>query len=337
MLVGSALCSGTEAALLSVSPIKAQQLALSGGRPAKALLAIRNQINRPIASIVVLNNIFNIVGSIVIGRLATTVFGNALLGVFSALLTLLIILIGEIIPKTLGERYAVDIGLAVAIPVRSLTWLMTPVVILLERITAPLVTNRIFLPTTNEAEITLLVKIGYQEGIIEDDEADMIQRVFRLNDVTAADIMTPRVALTHLPGQQPLNQVQTEIIQSQHSRILVSGSDIDHIDGVVLKTDLLAALVNGCGHQPVVNFARPVRFVPLNERADRLLKTFQTAREHLGVVVDEYGGISGGITLEDVLEVLIGEIVDETDKSEDLQALARQRRKRLLQTKGFSA
>jgi CBS domain containing-hemolysin-like protein len=143
MLVGSALCSGTEAALLSVSPIKAQQVALSGGRAAKALLAIRNQINRPIASIVVLNNIFNIVGSIVIGRLATTVFGNALLGVFSALLTLLIILIGEIIPKTLGERHAVDIGLAVALPVRSLTWLMTPVVVLLERITAPLVTNRI--------------------------------------------------------------------------------------------------------------------------------------------------------------------------------------------------
>jgi CBS domain containing-hemolysin-like protein len=165
----------------------------------------------------------------------------------------------------------------------------------------------------------------------------MIQRVFRLNDVTAADIMTPRVALTHLPGQQTLSTVQTEIIQSQHSRILVSGSDIDHIEGVVLKTDLLSALVNGCGQQPVVDFARPVRFIPLNERADRLLKTFQTAREHLGVVVDEYGGISGVITLEDVLEVLIGEIVDETDKSEDLQALARQRRKRLLQTKGFSA
>lgn len=337
MLIGSALCSGIEAALLSVSPIKAQQAAQSDRQAAKALLAIRNQINRPIASIVVLNNIFNIVGSIVIGRLATSLLGNALLGVFSALLTLLIIIIGEIIPKTLGERYALDIGLAVAIPVRSLTWLMKPVVVLLERITAPILATNILLPTTNETEIKLLVKIGYQEGIIEDDEADMIQRVFRLNDVTAADIMTPRVALTHLPGHLRLQDVQAEIIQSQHSRILVSGNDVDSIEGVALKTELLTALVNGHGQDPVVKFARPVRFVSLYERADRLLKTFQLAREHLGVVVDEYGGVSGVITLEDVLEVLIGEIVDETDKSEDLQALARQRRKRLLQAKGFSA
>ncbi|HSM80448.1 MAG TPA: hemolysin family protein [Nodosilinea sp.] len=335
MLIGSALCSCSEAALLSVPVLKAQQLAESKQPAAITLLAIRQKINRPIATIVILNNLFNIVGSVLVGGIAATIFNDALLGLFTGLLTLLVILFGEIFPKVLGERYAIPIALAVAMPVRWITWLFIPIVLLLEKVTAPLVGdgNR---PSTNEAEIKLMATIGHQEGIIEADEAEMIRRVFRLNDMKSVNIMTPRVALTHLPGHLTIAEAQEQIFNSQHSRILVSDTDIDRILGLVLKTDLLAALIQGQGHQPIRNVARPVRFVAETERADKLLQEFQTVREHLAVVVDEYGGVSGVVTLEDVLEVLTGEIVDETDRSIDLQNQARQRQRHLLQTRGFN-
>ena len=334
MLLGSAICSGTETALLSVPILKARQLAQSRKPRAIALLAIRQKINRPIATIVVLNNLFNIVGSIAIGSIAATVFGDTVLGIFSGILTFLVIVFAEILPKTLAEQYAQPIALMVAIPVRGLTWVMTPFVWLLEHITAPFVQKRRY-PTTNETEIKLLVSIGYQEGIIEEDEADMIRRVFRLNDITAADIMTPRVELTYLPGDEAIANLRHEILNSQHSRILVINNDIDHVQGVVLKYKLLSTLIEGDSTQPVSHLLRPVRFISETERADRLLQQFQSSREHIAVVVDEYGGVSGVVTLEDVLEELTGEIVDETDRNVDLQALARQRRKRLLQSKGF--
>ncbi|MBE9032278.1 HlyC/CorC family transporter [filamentous cyanobacterium LEGE 11480] len=334
VLFGSALCSGTEAAILSIPLLKARQIAQSRKPAALALMEIREKVNRPIAAIVILNNLFNIVGSIVIGRIAADLFGEVLLGVFSAILTFLIILFAEILPKTLGERYAENIGLIIAIPIRALTWLLLPVILLLEKLTAPLVQGD-RRPVTDEAEIKLLAMLGYQEGMIEDDEAEMIQKVFRLNDMTAADIMTPRVAITYLEAADGLAAVKDVIIKSQHSRMIVVGEDIDHILGVALKAELLAAIVEEQGNATVQNVMREAHYIPETVRADKLLKTFQTSREHLMIVVDEYGGVLGVVTLEDVLEVLTGEIVDETDRNVDLQALARQRRRRLLKTHGF--
>lgn len=335
VIIGSALCSGIETALLSIPLLKARQLTQTQPSPAAtALLSIRQHVSRPIATIVILNNIFNIVGSIVVGRLAATVFDNTGLGLFSAGLTFSIILLAEILPKTVGERYADTIGLMVAIPVRGATFFCTPLIWLLERITAPL-TKGSRKPITDESEIKLLTVLGYQEGLIEDDEVEMIDRVFRLNDLKAADIMTPRVAITFVPGESVLRDIQDEIIKSQHTRILVIQEDLDHVVGVALKAELLTALVQGHGDVQIKSIMRRVHYVPDTERTDKLIKTFQSLREHLMVVVDEYGGVSGVVTLEDTLEVLTGEIVDETDRNVDLQAFARQRQKRILRRSGF--
>lgn len=330
MLMGSALCSGAEAALLSISPLQAKQMAQSNRTGAVALANIREHINRPIATIVILNNLFNIVGSIVIGSIATDVLGDAWLGVFSGVITFCIIIFAEILPKTLAEQHAEQVGLLVALPVQSLTWVMQPVIWLLEKLTNPFTQgNR--QPTTDETQIKMLTHIGHQEGLIEADEAEMIRRVFWMNDVTAADIMTPRVAVTHLNSDRTLDQLRDDIIHSQHTRILVTQETIDQVIGTALKHELLAALVEGQGEREISTFTRPVQVIPETEPTDKLLKTFQASREHLMVVVDEYGGLSGVVTLEDVLEVLTGEIVDETDQVVDLQAWARQRYKRLLQ------
>ncbi|MBD2135795.1 HlyC/CorC family transporter [Sphaerospermopsis sp. FACHB-1094] len=331
LLLGSALCSATETALLSVPTLRVRQLAEFKKPAVVALLAIRENMNRPIATIVILNNIFNIIGSIITGSIATQVLGDRWLGIFSGILTFLIIIFGEIIPKTIGERYSEQIAILTAIPVTGISLAFTPLVWILENVTAPFSQGR-KRPTTNEAEIKLLANIGQQEGIIQSDEAEMIQRVFRLNDVTASDLMTPQIMLTYIRGNLTLAEAKADIIASQHTRIIVIDESIDQVMGFALKQSLLTAMVEGSGEQKIADLARKVRFVPEIIRADKLLKNFIESHEHLAVVVDEYGCVAGVITLEDVLEVITGEIVDETDKTVDLQEIARKKRAKMLQS-----
>ncbi|MEA5627830.1 hemolysin family protein [Nostoc sp. UHCC 0251] len=331
VILGSALCSGIETALFSVSTLRVRQLAQSNNRSAVTLLAIRENMNRPIAAIVILNNTFNIIGSILTGSMATQVLGDKWLGVFSGVLTFLIIIFGEIIPKTIGERYSEQIAILAALPVAGLAIAFTPLVWILENVTAPFSKGK-KRPTTNEAEIKLLAKIGHQEGIIESDEAEMIQRVFRLNDVTASDLMTPRIMLTYIHGGMTLSEAKANIIASQHTRIIVIDDSLDEVIGYALKQSLLTAMIEGSNEQKIASLTRKVNFVPEIIRADKLLKNFIEAREHLAVVVDEYGSIAGVITLEDVLEVITGEIVDETDRTVDLQEIARKKREKMLQS-----
>ncbi|MEA5579554.1 hemolysin family protein [Anabaena sp. UHCC 0451] len=331
LLLGSALCSCTETALFSVSTLRVRQLAEFKNPAAVALLAIRENMNRPIATIVILNNIFNIIGSIITGSIATQVLGDRWLGVFSGILTFLIIIFGEIMPKTIGERYSEQIAILTAIPVTGISLAFTPLVWILENVTTPFTKGR-KRPTTNEAEIKLLANIGQQEGIIQSDEAEMIQRVFRLNDVTASDLMTPQIMLTYIRGNLTLAEAKADIIASQHTRIIVIDESIDQILGFALKQRLLTAMVEGSMDQKIADLTRKVRFVPEIIRADKLLKDFIESREHLAVVVDEYGCVAGVITLEDVLEVITGEIVDETDKTVDLQEIARKKRAKMLQS-----
>jgi CBS domain containing-hemolysin-like protein len=324
VLIGSGLCSGSEIALLSVPDVRARQLAEDGGKRARALLAIKQHIARPIAAIVVLNNVFNIVGSIAVGSIAIAVYGERWVGVVSGVLTFLVILFSEIVPKTLAERYAEQVALAVSVPVQALTTLLTPLVVLFEVLMRPL-TRGERPPSISEAEIRLLAGIGRSEGVIEEDEMEMIQRVFQLNDRLARDLMTPRTAVTWLDADRPLADAADDILVSEHSRIVIAEGDLDRTVGVASKHDLLAALLRDPDAATLAEHARPVEAVPWLAPADDLLLLFRRRREHLAIVVDEYGGTMGVVTLEDVIEVLTGPIVDETDRRPDLRDYARAR------------
>lgn len=334
VILGSAFCSLSETVLLSVSEIRVRQWALSKKPPALALLKIKLKINRPIATIVILNNIFNIVGSILIGGTVSQQLGDRWLGIFSAILTFLIIIFAEILPKTLGQRYADSLSLSIALPVKYLTIMFVPLVWLLEKVIQPL-TKGAVLPTTNETEIKFLTRIGKTEGVIEADEAEMINRVFHLNDLSAVDLMTPRVLITYLKGDLTLEECQEAIIKSEHTRILIVQDSIDDVIGIALKHELLTAIIQGKKSEKIADLARQANFVPEMMRADYLLKNFQDIRQHLMVVSDEYGGVAGVVSLEDVLEILTGDIVDETDKTINLQEIARRKRERLLISKGL--
>ncbi|MDX2212483.1 MAG: hypothetical protein SFY66_04260 [Oculatellaceae cyanobacterium bins.114] len=168
------------------------------------------------------------------------------------------------------------------------TIIFTPLVVGLEKVTAPFVGGQ-RRPITNEIEIQLLARLGHQEGVIEEDEFEMIQQVFRLNDVTARDMMTPRVAITYLYGKATLVEAKADIVFSQHSRMIVVEESLDEVLGIALRSELLIGLIQEHEGQTVASLTRPAHFIPESLRTGKLLKTFQAAREHLAVVVDEYG------------------------------------------------
>ena len=323
VILFSALCSGTEAALFSISEVKARTRAQDGDKSAIALKQIQEHMGRPIAAIVIMNNIANITGSMIIGKLAADKLGTWE-GVFMGVFTFLVIICAEIIPKTIGEKYNDPLAFWLARPVLFMTWCLTFLLVIIELFTWFVRKNDEAVKTTNESEIKMMASIGSKEGAINHNESVLISKVLDMDDVTASSIMTPRVMLTCLGKDLTLQEAKEQIINSTHSRIVLIGEDADDVVGIVYKTELLVAMVNQEFDRKLINFNHKVKFVPEQAAADKLLRFFQSSRIHIAIVTDQYSGVSGVISLEDVLECLTGEIVDETDMAIDLQRAAKE-------------
>jgi putative hemolysin len=311
ILVGSAVCSGVEAAMLTVNPLRVHELA-SRPRPVRgalALLSLKNRMGRALAVLVILNNGFNIFGSLMLGSYAGWVFASQgidriALPLFSVGLTVLVILLGEILPKAIGSRMALPIALGSAATVGVVLKLMLPLVLVLERL-MPAITAESEL-TTDEEEIRLLARLGSRTGQIEADEAAMIGKVFQLNDLTARDLMVPRVSAPTLSALAHLESVREQLLANTTAWWVVLGEEVDEVLGVASRESLLAALVEGRGQATALNLTTPVEFVPEMIRADRLLTAFRRNSHSVRVVVDEYGGFVGVIGADAVLAVLAG-------------------------------
>jgi CBS domain containing-hemolysin-like protein len=259
--------------------------------------------------LVIANNGFNIFGSLMLGGYAAIVFKRQgiegiALPLFSVGLTVLVILLGEILPKALGSRLALPVALASAPALSIVAGLMLPLVLLLERL-LPAITaeNEI---STDEEEIRLLARLGSQKGQIEADEAAMIAKVFQLNDLTARDLMTPRVAAPTLDGATSLEKLREDLLANNAEWWVVLGEEVDEVLGVAGRERLLAALLQGEGNRTAASLSEPVDYVPEMIRADRLLTGFRRNSSGVRVVVDEFGGFVGVIGAEAVLAVLAG-------------------------------
>lgn len=323
VLICSGLCSLVEAALFSVPIIKARQLAESKKPSALALLKIREDMRDPIAALVILINISTIVGSIVVGGIAATVLGDKWMGVFSGVLTFLVIIFAEIIPKTLGERHAASIGLFCAQPIRLIALILRPLIWFLQKLTEPITKGGSTELTTSEAELKLLASIGRETGVIDSHESDLIQRSFKLDRLTARDIMTPRVTMTCLQGDRTVVDAKPDIVASQHTRIVITGKNRDEVLGICRKDELLLTLVEDRGEMMLRELAQEAPRFADSVSASKLFDHFRKTRLPIGIVEDEFGGIAGVVTLEDVLEILTGEIIDETDRDVDLRQKAK--------------
>jgi len=307
VLSGSAICSCVEAALLAVNPIRVYELAKNSNpqKSAAILVKLKKKIGRTLTVITIMNNGFNIFGSVMLGSYAAFVLKDIIsLPFFSIILTTLILLLGEILPKSIGTRFALKIGLASAPLLQLIGFIMRPLVLLLEKL-LPVITEESEI-TTNEEEIRQMATLGSQKGKIEEDEAAMISKVFQLNDLTARDLMTPRVAAPTIDGAKKLEDLRSEIIKNNDLWLVVLGEEVDKILGVISREKLLTELLNGNLKVKPSEICESVEYVPEMIRIDRLLSSFDKDKKSLRIVVDEFGGFVGVIGAEAVLAVLAG-------------------------------
>ncbi|MEM8576053.1 MAG: hemolysin family protein [Pseudomonadota bacterium] len=327
----SFLCSILEAVLLSITPSFVEALEEDKPTLAAKLRALRSDIERPLAAILSLNTIAHTVGATGAGAQAARVFDDTGVGIFSALLTLGILILSEIIPKTLGATYWR--GLA-GFAARVLPWLIIaqlPLVWLSQWITKLMTRGKTDAEVSRE-EITALTSAGQKLGIVEEDETRVVTNLFRMPEIEAREVMTPRTVIDHLPAETPVSEAVNNRDGFPHSRLLVSGETIDEVQGFVLTRELLLAAVRGEGKKTVADYARELPRIPEDTDLDALFDMLMDREAHIALVEDGYGGTAGLVTMEDVLETLLGtEIVDEHDQAADLRkvavARARQRRK----------
>ncbi|MBF0479064.1 MAG: HlyC/CorC family transporter [Candidatus Omnitrophica bacterium] len=310
IIVAAALCAVSEAALLSLSSIKVRLMVEDNKPNSKDLFFLKENISQSIASIVILNNIITIVGSIFIGELVVIRFGNKWLGWTSAIVTMLIIVCGEIVPKTFGERYKETIGLIIAKPFRFIVWVLKPVVFLTTQLSKPFIEGKTA-PRVTEKEIRAMLSLARKEGTVERDEEILCHRVFKLNDVRAVHIMRPIDSIFAFSADKSLENLKDEIINARYSRIAVYDKDPADIVGMVQHRVLLREIAKDNYKATVRDFMVPPIFVNWFIRADELLEKFQAYHQHLFVVQDSQGKDVGLVSMEDVLEELFGEIFDE--------------------------
>lgn len=313
ILLLSGFFSGAEAALVSLSDADVHTLSERRKRGSRILASVYTKLNRSVITIVVWNNIVNIVGSIMVGQIVIDLYGDAVLAVITTGLTFGIIIFSEIIPKAIGIHYAERIALITSPLILMLTTLMLPVIVLLEWITN--LFRRGERKVGTEQQIRSLVTLGRQRGHIESDEGQLIHRAFILNDKTAHDIMTPLKDIIGVLATDTIGEAWKKIDHEAYSRYPVYGASVHEVQGMIIKQDVLQSLYEKHGGDTVSSITREVLVVASNMKSDELIALFRDKNIHLAVVQADEKTV-GLVSLEDVLEELVGEIEDETDVQE---------------------
>lgn len=336
-LVFSFLCSVAEAVLLSITPTYIAGLQESRPRLAAMLTNLKiDNVDRSLAAILTLNTIAHTVGAIGAGAKATAVFGSAWFGVFSAVMTLLILFLSEIIPKTLGAVHWRKLTQVTAYFVRGLIVLLYPLILVSELLTKLIAHGKDVHPFSRD-EFIAMADIGEQTGGIHEHESRIIQNLFHFESLAAKDIMTPRTVIVALQQDMTVSDALLEHPHNVFSRLPLYGSDMDDVTGFVLKDDLLLAKAKDKHDMPVKSLQRDMMAVSGDLPLSQLLEKLLDERQHIALVVDDYGGTRGLVSLEDVVETLLGmEIVDEMDKVADMQSLARQQWERRARALGIN-
>lgn len=319
----SFLCSILEAVLLSVNQSYIAVLENQGRRSAKLLRKLKDDVDRPLSAILSLNTIAHTVGAAGVGAQAQIVFGYSYVGIASAVLTLLILFLSEIIPKTLGATYWKTLAPVAARMLRWMIWFLYPFVVLSMTITR-LLSDEKERPTFSREEFSAMADRGVEEGIFEKEESDILKNLVRFNSLRIKDIMTPRVVVVSFHEDTTVADVFEQYEELRFSRLPVYGKKEDDITGYILKNDLLIQLAQDQASATLKELKRDILILPETIALQNLFEKLLENQEHIAVAVDEYGGFSGIVTMEDVVETLLGmEIVDEVDAIEDMQKQAR--------------
>jgi len=325
-LVFSFLCSVFEAVLLSIRRPYIETQKETKPRNAAVWERLSNDINRPLSAILILNTVAHTVGAAGVGAQAMKIFGDGALttGIISAVLTILILVLSEIIPKTLGAVFWKQLAPATGSMLTALTRIMSPLIWITEKITSG-ISHGEKKGAYSRAEFIAMADIGEKEGSIEENEGRIMKNLFRLRETMARHAATPRTVVFALPETCTISEFMENHSDQPFSRIPVYKETLDDLDGFVLRIELLQAHAQGHGDHPLSKYRRPIHTVPRTQTLSTLFNDLIADRNHIAATLDEFGAFSGIITLEDVIETLLGtEIVDEVDDHDDMQQMARE-------------
>lgn len=322
-LVTTFFCALTEAALYSVPYAFVKHLADQGSRSGKVLLGFKEEMSNPITAILVLNTIGAVLGSALVGAFAGEVFGGIWLGLFGVIFALTTLYFAEIAPKILGVTFCKPVSVASAIPLSLIIFSFSPLIWVTKLINRALSSDQD--TSVTEEEVLSLAAIGTEEGTLDSFEGSVISNVIELDKLLVRDILTPRVVVFRLSEETKIQSLRDELPNWSYTRVpLHVEGDSDNLHGYVIQRDVYREIVAAAGKDVLKEIARPLVIVPEVMRADQLLLQMFAKKEHICGVVDEHGSFVGVITLEDIIEEIIGqEIVDEYDKVSDMRSLAR--------------
>ena len=321
----SFLCSILEAVLLSITPAFIASREKEAPETAAKLTELKKDIDRPLAAILSLNTVAHTIGAAGAGAQAQATFGNEYLTIFSIILTLLVLVLSEIIPKTLGATYWKGLAGFVATVMPWLILLTWPLVKMSQGITY-LMGGSGHGHGVSREEIAAMADIGHRTGVVEEGESRIVQNLLAFSALTARDVMTPRTVVFALERDMTVKDVMDKHRELRYSRIPLHSGKLDTIDGVVLKDDILLAAARDQHDTKLSSLARKLTVVEESAPLRPVFERLVGEGDHIALVTDDYGGTAGILTMEDVVETLLGlEIVDEADATDDLQAYARRK------------
>ena len=322
----SFLCSILEAALLSMSPSFVRQVERSGQHYGKRLDQLKRNVDQSLAAILTLNTVAHTIGAAGVGSQAVAVFGEPYFGLISAILTLLILFLSEIIPKTLGAQYWRSLAKFTTYSCHTIVIGTYPLVALTKRITAFIQSKGGAENRVSRDEIIALAQIGSSEGVLAENESRMIRSLIRFRELHVEDIMTPRTVIGSLSEDATCEQAIDDGSLARFTRIPLYQDSKDNITGYVLRIDLMQKIAKGAPETTAGELKRPMSAVSKFATLSKLFDKLHVNHEHIAIVIDEFGGTCGLVTLEDAIETLLGlEIVDESDADIDMRELARKR------------
>ncbi len=322
LLALSAIFSSAETAFLSTNKIRLRNLQEDGEKKAGLVLDLLENQNRLISTLLVGNNIVNISSSALATKMATDYFGDAGVGIATGIMTLLVLVFGEVVPKNLAAAHAEGWAMFVAPFIKLVSVILTPLVFLLTKLSDTVVRfskkNEEEDPTITEDEFKILVNVGQEEGVFDESETEMINSIMEFDETYVKAIMVPRIDIVAVDVDDSINDALRLIIDGGHSRIPAYEESIDNIVGILYAKDIFEHLNANFDELKVKELIRDAYYIPETKKVSDLLNELRLKKVHMAIILDEYGGTNGLVTIEDLIEEIIGDIQDEYDVEEDL-------------------
>lgn len=318
-LLLSGFFSGAEIAFFSITESRLQAMVDEKSQAAQMALLLRRNPQRLLSTILIGNNVVNLTAAALVSIVAFQFFGSEGVAVATGLLTLLMLLFGEIVPKTLCAKHNAVAVRLFAYPIYWIEKIFSPILVLLEPLILKLTGGRgLTVPFATEDELMIMLEAGGESGVLGEGEVKMIKNVFKFTKkLTAEDVMTPLIYMLAMDKNSSLGTVRDDLFKSPCSRIPIYDGNPDNVTGILYLNSALRELAKGNQNKTLKELARPPLFIPGSKPAAALLRQFQQQKRHIAMVVNEFGGVIGLVTTEDLLEEVVGEIVDETDITED--------------------